>query len=352
MTSKLLKCGTSTMVIAALVGTSPAFAGGTLAGSSIANTATINYNVGGVAQPAVNTNTDSFVVDRKVDLTVAEPGNATTIVVPGQTGAVTTFTLQNTSNAVLDFNLAVSQTAGGTAAHGGTDNYNVTAPSIFRDTNGNGTYESGTDTAVTFIDELAIDATVTLFVVANVPAGRATGDVSNVRLTATAREGGGAGSLGAALTQTTGANTAAMDTVFADAAGPADAVRDAAHSAADDYTVQTATLTLTKTSRVISDPVNNTTNPKLIPGAVVEYCIAVANAAGGAAASSVAISDVLPANVTFVTGSILLNGTVTAGTCNADGTSGGSFSAGTVAGTLASVAAGDTRTLVFRATVN
>lgn len=352
MTSTLLKYGTSTVVAMALVGTAPAFAGGTPAGSSIANTATINYNVGGVAQPAINTNTDSFVVDRRVDLTVAEPGNATTVVVPGQAGAVTTFTLQNTSNAVLDFNLAVAQTTGGTAAHGGTDNFDVTAPAIFRDTNGNGTYDSGTDTSVTFIDELGIDATVTLFVVANVPTGRATGDVANIRLTATAREGGAGGSLGAALSQTTGANTAAMDTVFADAAGVADAARDAAHSDDDDYTVQSATLTLSKTSRVVSDPVNGTTDPKLIPGAVVEYCIAVANASGGAAATSVAISDVLPTDVTFVTGSILLNGTVTGATCNADGSAGGSFGSGTVTGTLATVAAGDTRTLVFRATVN
>lgn len=352
MTNTLKKIGSSGIVALAILGPTQALAGGTLAGSSISNTATINYSVGGVAQPSVNTNTDTFIVDRRIDLTVAEPGNATTIVVPGQTGAVTTFTLQNTSNAVLDFALAASQTAGGTAAHGGTDNFDVTAITIYRDINGNGTYDAGTDTAVTFIDELGIDATVTLFVVANIPSGRATGDVANVRLTATAREGGTAGSLGASLVQTVGPNTAAMDTVFADAAGPADAVRDAAHSAADDYTVQTATLTLTKSSLVISDPVNNLVDPKLIPGATVEYCIRVANAAGGAAATSVAISDVLPANVTFVAGSIRLNGTVTGATCNADGVAGGSFGSGTVSGTLASVAAGDTRTLVFRATVN
>lgn len=352
MTSKLYHLGSCSVVALVMVGSAPALAGGTLAGSSVTNTATINYNVGGVAQPSINTNTDSFTVDRKVNLTVAESGASTTVVVPGQSAAYTTFTLQNTSNAVLDFALSAAQTTGGTAAHGGTDNYDVTGVSIYRDTNGNGTYDSGTDTAVTYIDELGIDASVTLFVVANVPLGRATGDVANVRLTATGREGGGSGSQGAALTQTSGANTSGMDTVFADGAGVSDAARDASHSDDDDYTVQTATLTLTKTSTVISDPVNGTTNPKLIPGAVVEYCIAVANASGGAGATSVAVSDVLPAQVTFNTGSILLNGTVTGVTCNTDGSAGGSFSAGTVSGTLATVAAGDTRTLVFRATVN
>src|SRR3546814_20315203 len=60
-------------------------------------------------------------------------------------------------------------------------------------------------------------------------------------------------------------------------------------------------------------PVNATSNPKLIPGAVVEYCIAVANS-GSAAATSVAITDPVPGQLTFNAGSILLGGTVTSGT--------------------------------------
>jgi hypothetical protein len=38
-----------------------------------------------------------------------------------------------------------------------------------------------------------------------------------------------------------------------------------------------ATLTLVKTSSVVSDPVNGTTNPKMIPGAIVQYSILVSN---------------------------------------------------------------------------
>jgi hypothetical protein len=53
-----------------------------------------------------------------------------------------------------------------------------------------------------------------------------------------------------------------------------------------------------------------------------------------------------------VAGSILVNGTTTAGTCNADGVAGGSFAAGTVSAGLSNLAAGDTRTVVFRVTVN
>ena len=148
------------------------------------------------------------------------------------------------------------------------------------------------------------------------------------------------------------ANTAGKDTVFADIAGvTGDAARDGSHSDNDDYTVQTATLAVTKSSRVISDPFNNTTNPKLIPGAVVEYCISVANS-GSADATSVVINDAVPGQLTFNAGTILLNGTVTGTTCNADGAAGGSYAAPNVSGTIATIAAGATRTLVFRATVN
>lgn len=356
MTSKLTYLGAISLAAVAMAAATPAYAAGTTAGTSITNTATVDYQVGGVAQTQQQA-TNTFTVDRKINLTVAETGNATTTVVPGQTNAVTTFSLTNTSNEVLDFALVASQLAtGGTPAHGGTDAFDVTNVRIYRDaTTGTVGSWDAADTLVTYIDELAADASVTLFIVADVPGGAGSptnGQISGVTLRATAREGGLAGTQGAAITETTGANTAAKDTVFADTAGVAgDAARDGSHSDNDDYTVQTATLAVTKTSRVISDPFNITTNPKLIPGAVVEYCIQVANT-GGAAATSVVINDPVPGQLTFSTGTILLNGTVTAGTCNADGAAGGSYVAPNVSGTIATIAAGATRTLVFRATVN
>ncbi len=348
----------SAALAAALLAAAPAFAAGTTAGSSINNTATLNYSVGGVAQTAVSSNTATFVVDRRISMTLTEPGNATTTVAPGSSNQVTTFLLTNTSNAALDFGLALAQPVGGTAAHGGTDNFDVTAPTYWINTGpsvASATYDPANSVAVTYIDELAADATKYIFVLANVPAGRATNDVAGVTLTAQARENGAAGTQGIVVAQTSGANTAGMDTVWADAAGASDAARDGLISARDDYTVSTATLTVTKTSKVISDPQNGTTNPKLIPGAVVEYCIQVANAAGGGTAQAPSVNDIVPSQTTYdATFGIKLNGTVTTGVCNADGTTGGTYTAGTttVAGTLNDVAAGSTRTLYFRATIN
>jgi hypothetical protein len=342
------------------LGATPAFAAGTTAGTAINNTATVNYQVGGVAQNAINSNTNTITVDRKIDLVVAEVGNVTTTVAPGSTAQVTTFTVRNTSNATLDLGLAITQQTGGTATHGGTDTFDVTTPATFVDTNGNGTYDAGTDTAVTFLDELAADTQRTVFIVANIPLGRVNGDVADVTLTAQAREAGAAGTQGAVVTQTAGANTAGVDTVFADAAGTTDAARDGRHSDDDDYTVSAPVLTVTKQSRVISDPFNGTTNPKFIPGALVEYCIVVANAATGAAANNVNIADTLPTQTTYETAyGIFQNGTYTGtpgtGTCNLDGTAGGTFSATpspNVSGTLGSLAAGATRTLYFQVRIN
>lgn len=353
--SKIMRhLASASCVALGILGATPAFAAGTTAGQQIDNVATVNYQVGGVAQTAINSNTASFLVDRRVNLTVAEVGNATTSVAPGATAQVLTFTVTNTTNAALDLGLSVVQQTGGTASHGGTDNFDVTTPGIFVDTNGNGSYDAGTDQAVTFLDELAADASRTVFIVSTIPAGRANGDVADLALVAQAREAGAAGTQGAVVTQTAGANTAAVDTVFGDGAGTNDVARDGQASDDDDYTVVAPVLAITKQFRVVSDPFNGTTNPKLIPGATVEYCIVVANT--GAAADNVAISDPIPANTTFVAASGFLNGTYTGtaptGTCNADGTAGGTVTAGVLSGNLGTVAAATTRTLRFRVTIN
>lgn len=355
MTSMLKKLGACSLIAIAAAGATPAFAAGTVAGTDVTNTATISYEVGGVTQTAtVTPGTNTFKVDRKVNLTVAEVGNVTTSVAPGSTGTATTnvtsFTVTNNSNDTLDFLLAASQ---GLAAHGGTDNFDVTNMRVYVDTNNNGVLDAAEMTATNnYVDELAPDAAKTVFIVADVPNALANGSVSGVNLQATAAAGGTANTAGAALTQTTGANTAAVDTVFADLAGTAtgDIARDGKHSARDDYTVAAATLAVAKYSRVISDPFNLATNPKAIPGATIEYCIAVTNT-GSAAATNVAINDPLPTSVDGQAGTGKLGGAGTATTCAFDGTAGGTVTATNASGTLATVAAGTTSTFVFQAII-
>lgn len=349
--SKLL--GAASLAAVAAFTANPAYAAGTAAGSTITNNVTVNYQVGGFAQTQ-ETASDTFTVDRKVNLTVAESGTTTTQVSPAESDAVTTFTVTNLSNAALDFSLAVAQQTGGAGAHSNTDNFDADNVRIYRETGTVAGFDA-TDELITYLDELAADGTATVYVVSDIPTGLSTGDVAAVTLTATARESGTSGSMGGAVSETSGANTSGVDTVFADGTGATDGNRDAAYSAKDDYTVFAAAITAEKVSKILTDGFNSFPNAKAIPGATIEYCIKIINAAGGADATGVLIEDTLPAEVTFDSSyTIRVGGTVDgSGVCQTDGaTSGGSNSGSLVSGTISSVAAGETRTLLFRATIN
>ncbi len=336
---------------------------GTLAGTSVNNTASVNYSVAGTAQTAVNSNTSSFRVDRLLNVTVAQSGGATSVA-PGSTSQVIAFTVTNNSNSVQDFKLDAANLTG--------DQFDGTITGVFVETNGTAGYQAA-DTA-TFIDELAPDATITVYVVATMPAGIVTGNLANVSLQATAAQstnaGTGAyvatvGTLAAVAVETntgTADNATITDTVFGDAAGTyaGDVAEDGKHSATNTYTVSTAAITVAKSSTVISDPFNLTTNPKAIPGAVVEYCLIVSNASGGAAASSVVLTDVVPTQTTYVTGSMKSGtgascngGTVTTLTdSSADGDN-ASFNTGTTTVSVgtSSIAANSSVWAIFRVTV-
>ena len=276
--------------------TQHAMADGTASGTAISNTATLEYAVGGVAQTDITATSASFVVDNKVNLTVAEVGGAltTTGVVPGATGVVTTFTVTNNGNTVQDYALSVdSAIADGQTLFTATDNFDVTACSVFVESGATGGYQSGEDTA-TFIDELAADGSATVHVVCSVPSTRVNADVSLVSLTATTHNGGAA-ALGALTAQDAGADDPdTVQVVFADVAGSDDAARDGAHSARDGYLVTSALISVSKTATLLCDPFNGITNPKNIPGAMVRWTIRVENT-GATAATLSTITDTLNA---------------------------------------------------------
>lgn len=120
------------------------------------------------------------------------------------------------------------------------------------------------------------------------------------------------------------------------------------------------TLNVTKNSTVVSDPVNGTTNPKAMPGALIRYCVTVANT-GTVAASTVVATDTLPADVTYVPNS-LRTGTscATATTVEDDNNTGidesdpygASHAAGTVIGVGANLPEGQSLAFAFEAVVD
>jgi uncharacterized repeat protein (TIGR01451 family) len=351
MTStKQLLGGVSVFALIAMT-SAPALAEGTSAGSTITNNVSVTYDVGGVTQNAA-TASDSFTVDRRVNVNVQWVGPATSVS-PGEQDQAIAFDVTNLSNDTVDLDLS-SALAAGTSA-------NIANFQFYRD-NGDNVFDAATDTLVTFLDEVGEDGTVRVFVVADIGLNAANGDTFDVVLTANAHAGGGANALGAQLAATTGADTAGVDTVLFDGAGDTDAANDGAFSDTGTFMVAGAVVTVSKSSRVLADPVNDflaggIANPdaKAIPGATVEYCITLTNAPGAATATDVSVADDLPFDVSFVANSIFVNGD---DSC-ANGTAGGSFSTGTgasgadqVLGDLDDVAAGVSRSLYFRVTID
>jgi uncharacterized repeat protein (TIGR01451 family) len=342
------------------------WAAGTPSGTTISNSATLTYAIGAGPVTTLTSNTVSFLVDEKINLSVL--GGATTTVVPGSTAQATAFTVTNLSNSPLDFNLAVTSVIAG-------DNFDPTACGAFVENGVTPGYQAAQDTA-TYIDELAANANVTVYAVCDIPASVVTTNTALVGLTATARGNftgangtyvATVGSLGAALTQTVAADTpGSVDIVFADGAGTEDGARDAAQSAHNTYSVTVpVVMSLTKTVTSVVDP-NGT--GVLMPNAVMTYQI-VADLTGSAATNLV-ITDPLPPETTYVTGSITVacnSGTYTGGgACsgipipkpatsktdtNADGDF-ADFTANTVTVTLGNVAAPANIVITFKATIN
>ncbi len=121
-----------------------------------------------------------------------------------------------------------------------------------------------------------------------------------------------------------------------------------------------ADIAVSKTSTVIDNPTQGTTNPTAIPGATLSYCILVTNA-GSAPATSVSAIDPIPANVTFVAGSMQSGASCAAtSTTEDDNAAGGddsdaigaSFAGNQVLVTTDTLGPSESIALRFRATVN
>ena len=286
------------MVAAVMLFSQQATAAGTAAGSTIANQARVDYDVGLIPQefilsdPAGNSTpgvggggTTDFLVDNRVDFTLVEDGViGPTNVAPNQMDNVTTFLLRNTGNQTQGYQLIATNLA--------TVDGNMNNLRAFSDSDASGDWTPA-DTA--FVDSLGAETEVLVFIVADadtVPA-LVNGNVADVDLQAITAD---AGTSGATITTATvGGDTAAEDVVLA--VGGVNGTGD--NNAQDSYEVVSAELQVTKISTLIDDPFNGTTDPYLIPGATVEYLITVENLSATTDAVNVSVSELL-ADVTLV----------------------------------------------------
>jgi len=296
--------------------------------TDIDNTATINYNIGVTPQTLIESSptgnstagvgvgtATTFKVDNLIDFTVTELDATYTEVAPGSTSQAVAFTLQNDGNTVQDFSFSATELTTGTAdPFGGNDNFNATVVGIYLEDGTTIGYQVAEDTA-TYADELVADGvtTMTVYVVRDIGAAQADADISGVILVAQVAQGGAAAAQGADITTDDSGSAddpTTVQIVFGDAAGDdaGDTAYDGMHSDTDAFIVRTATLEITKTSSVVSDPINGAVNPKAIPGATVEYSITVSNTAGTGTATSVVVSDDLSTEVGLGTIAFDLNG--------------------------------------------
>lgn len=121
----------------------------------------------------------------------------------------------------------------------------------------------------------------------------------------------------------------------------------------------TTVLSVSKISSVISDPVNGTSNPRAIPGAVIEYCILISNSGNGTA-NTVVATDPLPGNLTYLANSVTSGTTCSGASTVEDDNStgadesdpvGASVTGNTFTGLVSTIAPGASVAFKLRATV-
>lgn len=304
---------------------SHAEAAGTRAGSTISNTASASFDTGG-GTTTIDSNQVDLLVDELLDVTVASNNPADVPTTPGATGQVLSFSVTNNGNGVENFALS-------TVANAGGDDYDPTVTQIYID-NGDGVFDPATDTLYTpgaNDPELDPDESITIFVVATTPGGAVDGNRGIVSLVAEAVTGtGDPGDSFPGMGE--GGGDAVVGSTGADGTD------------AGAFIVSAATVTLVKSAAVTNSL--GTADP--VPGATITYTI-VATVAGSGSVNGLTITDNIPADTSYASGSMTLGGAPLSDAVDADA---GDYNGTRISVALGTVAGGQTRTVTFRTTID
>ena len=303
----------------------------TPAGTNVQNTFTLTYDVGGVAQPPIDTSDPGdpngpteFTVDRLIDLTVASQGDNT--VAPGATDEELVFSVTNDGNDTQAYSLTVVEETGDDIDT--DDPAGATPVLVYYIDDGDGVYQpGGADGAPETYNpanppELGPDEVLWVVVTQDIPTSAVDTNTADVTLVVDTLEpallsGGGAnpnaGTPVTADADGTNALTGVAENVLADGDGLTgnEGDNDGAHSATGAYIVASADITAVKAVEVFSQDGSGCATISLphtsptpgdnysIPGSCVEYVITVENA-GSAPATDIVINDVLADELDFV----------------------------------------------------
>lgn len=307
---------------------------GTVAGTTIQNTAQITYAVG-ASTLSTNSNTTTITVAEILDVAVTL-NTATVSVTPGATQQELVFTVANTGNGTEAFSLAGLSTLAG-------DDFDPTPATpafIYFDSDGSGDLSAGDAPYVANTNDPVLVSTgagssVRVIVVNDIPAGVTDGQRGRSQLTASTRTG-----VGAPGTAFAGQGDGGLDAVVG-ASG-------ASANATGEYLVEALQISAVKSQAVL----DTFGGSRPLPGARINYQIVV-TATGTGAATTVNFSDSIPANTTYVAGSLSLNSVALSDTSGNDA---GEYSTSPAPRVLVSLgnltAASGPQTIAFAVTID
>ena len=270
-------------------------AAGTAAGTTIQNTATVSFSVAGTPT-STNSNATSVTVAEILNVTVTLQ-SPTVTTVAGATNKALVFRVTNTGNSNETFALA------GLSALVGDDFDPVPAtPFLYIDTDGSGDLSTADTPYVAGSNDptLAADANVGVIVLNNIPTGLADGTRGRSQLHAAARTG-----TGAPGTVFAGQGTGGVDAIAGTSGGQAQIYGEYLVGAVNVSAVKSQTVT------------NSFGSSEPVPGATVAYRVVV-TATGSGTAVAAAFRDAIPANTTYVPGSLKRNGAALTDAADAD----------------------------------
>lgn len=262
-------------------------AAGTAAGSTIQNIAQVSYDVGGNSV-TTNSNAATISVAEMINVNVATLTSSVSVT-PGDTNRVLQYRLTNTGNGPEKYSLSANSTIVG-------DDFDPVLASshIYFDTDGIPGLSPGDTVYVPGVNDpsLPADASIVVLVVNNIPAGLNNGATGRSELSAVSYTGGVSGVSGQIFT---GLGTAGVDAVLGTTAGRT--------TSGGVYVAGSIALVAVK-SQLIT---NSLGNSQPIPTATINYQVVI-TASGIGTANNALFTDAIPANTTYVPGTLKLNG--------------------------------------------
>lgn len=283
---------------------------GTSAGVSIENQASVSYQTasGSVTNDSAIV---AFTVQELIKSTIAKLDATSVSVSSPQTGAAMKFRLQNDGNGSEGFAIFVSQDSG--------DDFDVSVGSFYVD-DGDGVLNTALDTLYDNSNPpaLAPDASLVLWVTADIPGSLSDADLANLNVSAVSRTfvADGQSNPGAGAVVNGGGSSGGVTT---------DAVNaEAITSVTSSFVVTDIDVAISKAISATRDNLGGGAGNQAVPGAEVDYILTV-TVTGTGTANDVAVSDDLPDQLQLkdgISGVISVGGVnKTASSADSDGAS-------------------------------